>query len=69
MPWVLDHQGEMLELEGEASPLSGCASPRDAELVLDSKGGETDASHMPSPSPCTAVSSVGTSGLPPQEGL
>jgi len=29
---IWDHQGQRPELEGEASPLAGCASPRDAQL-------------------------------------
>lgn len=49
VPWIWDHQGQRLELKGEASPLSGCTLAGDAELELDSWRGEMGASRTPPP--------------------
>lgn len=68
VPWIWDHRGQRLELEGEASPLSAPSQELvlPAELALDVGGGETGARGTPPPCLCT-VSLVGTSSLSPQE--
>lgn len=63
VPWIWDPQGQRLELEGEASPLTHLTLPGDVELPLDLWGGEMGGEVGASCTPLPSLHTVATSRL------